>query len=397
MPFSLYQNLRITKQKSKMPLPTVFEPQSRARATYDPSPPPEDKYTPCMWCSEIRVDHCRTGRDKNLEQEILQDLFHSDCDCLMEDDLLPKSTCGFCRHLNFKHLYNCLSASDDGFPHISIRWYRKADTPNECQFCIFILSMLQYEDISKFTLEVPGHSASNFGSFYLQGAGVKLSFRVYASPCAQLGDQVDWDRLRTWPMAEFEKEVDLPDGFRVIDVVSNCIVTPSHPVDYVALSYVWGQTSENEIQATLRNIKTLEVEGNLSQIQLPRTIQDAIYACCQLGWRYLWVDRLCILQDDQDSKHGQIAYMDRIFGSALFTIVALTGSNAHSGLAGVSISRRNRDEVFEWQGLQLIEECPGLEYIMRESTWAKRGWTFQEQLCSRRKMYFTDYGVHFFF
>jgi hypothetical protein len=36
----------------------------------------------------------------------------------------------------------------------------------------------------------------------------------------------------------------------------------------------------------------------LQTLTLPRTISDTITVCKELGIRYLWVDRLCIRQDD---------------------------------------------------------------------------------------------------
>ncbi|OJJ38775.1 hypothetical protein ASPWEDRAFT_104217 [Aspergillus wentii DTO 134E9] len=38
-----------------------------------------------------------------------------------------------------------------------------------------------------------------------------------------------------------------------------------------------------------------------SNIQ-PTTIQDAMTACGKLGIRYLWIDRLCIIQDNLEEK-----------------------------------------------------------------------------------------------
>jgi hypothetical protein len=54
-----------------------------------------------------------------------------------------------------------------------------------------------------------------------------------------------------------------------------------------------------------------------------------------IGERYLWVDSLCIVQDDPQEKHGQIANMDAIYGNAILTINAAAGQDANAGLPGV--------------------------------------------------------------
>jgi hypothetical protein len=61
-------------------------------------------------------------------------------------------------------------------------------------------------------------------------------------------------------------------------------------------------------------------------------IADAIHFVRQIGERYLWIDSLCIVQDDTSQKHGLINNKDLIFSSALLTIIAATGRDANAGL-----------------------------------------------------------------
>lgn len=61
---------------------------------------------------------------------------------------------------------------------------------------------------------------------------------------------------------------------------------------------------------------------------LPETIADSIGLVRQLGERYLWVDVLCIVQDDPDDKAVQIHTMELIYGSSVFTIFAAGGKTA---------------------------------------------------------------------
>ncbi|PSN62948.1 hypothetical protein BS50DRAFT_455258, partial [Corynespora cassiicola Philippines] len=89
---------------------------------------------------------------------------------------------------------------------------------------------------------------------------------------------------------------------------------------YLALSYVWG--SAKTIQTTKTNIGALEKQNSLIMHagSLPRTIRDAMTFVKRLGQRYLWVDSLCIVQDDGVEKHSQIAMMHEIYSAAYVTI-----------------------------------------------------------------------------
>jgi hypothetical protein len=85
------------------------------------------------------------------------------------------------------------------------------------------------------------------------------------------------------------------------------------------------------------NISLIEQPGSLEKIMLPATIRDAIMVCEQLGHHCLWVDRLCIVQDEaQDALSKQLDPMAAIYYQAALTLVAATGDDAAHGLPGVS-------------------------------------------------------------
>lgn len=108
---------------------------------------------------------------------------------------------------------------------------------------------------------------------------------------------------------------------RLIDVKRRCVIDPPPRPRYVALSYVWG----NSVQVTLEEkyAPRLRKEGGLSDdyADIGTTIKDAMYLCEQLGEQYLWVDGLCIKQDDEVDKARQICSMNQIYSCAVFTIV----------------------------------------------------------------------------
>ncbi|KAF2670720.1 HET-domain-containing protein [Microthyrium microscopicum] len=178
----------------------------------------------------------------------------------------------------------------------------------------------------------------------------------------------------------------LPENLRFVDCVTSSIVLAQLALSkrYLCLSYVWG-----------RSHATDEVDTNgLLPATLPNVIRDAMDVTQALGYRYLWVDRYCIKQDDED-KHSQIRLMGAIYECAELTIVAAHGSSAADGLTGVFGQRTEIDE-FLLSSLQVrvILRPSNPASIINNSVWSRRGWTFQEALLSRRRLVFTKHSMY---
>ncbi|ETS77265.1 hypothetical protein PFICI_11139 [Pestalotiopsis fici W106-1] len=198
--------------------------------------------------------------------------------------------------------------------------------------------------------------------------------------------QWEWfrSRLRDAPIKVPQLDP-IPRGFRLIDVEEKKVVRASGlgPIEYACLSYVWG--NNEEFQSTKDTIGSFGEINSLGRDSVPATIKDAITICNNhLGIRYLWVDRLCIVQDDvgpDGEKQEQIEAMGRIYNHAAVTLVAAEG-DASAGFPGVTRpfvpSRRHRS----WN-------------IIRPSRWAQRGWTYQEAMLSRRMFIFATEGIYF--
>ncbi|KAK4449022.1 heterokaryon incompatibility protein-domain-containing protein [Podospora aff. communis PSN243] len=174
----------------------------------------------------------------------------------------------------------------------------------------------------------------------------------------------------------------------LIDVDFQCLVPFSQERAYVALSYVWGQVESAEtLKDNLHAFQqpgafAIENENGDSNVIIPKTIRHAIGLVAMLGQRYLWVDRLCICQDDREVHTKQIDTMGDIYNNAIFTIIAANGWDANHGLRGIKglTPPRNLPPHLESQDFELIEPST--------SVWYSRGWTFQELLLSSRKLKF---------
>ncbi|KAF2125619.1 HET-domain-containing protein, partial [Dothidotthia symphoricarpi CBS 119687] len=190
--------------------------------------------------------------------------------------------------------------------------------------------------------------------------------------------------------------------FRVIDVIESCLVHVAFPSRYLALSYVWGKTVY--LTTTKSNVQELEKAGafNKHAAHLPRTIQDAILLTSEIGERYLWVDALCIVQDDYENKMDLINQMDKVYQGALCTIVAAAGTDSSAGLPGVSLSspRKLAQRIINYgeERRIAISQSPFQRVLGQGADmcyWNKRAWTHQERLLSGRKLVFLEDGVHF--
>ncbi|KAF2030344.1 HET-domain-containing protein [Setomelanomma holmii] len=129
----------------------------------------------------------------------------------------------------------------------------------------------------------------------------------------------------------------------LIDIERYCLV-PGIGVDrYWTLSYVWGGSQSTSL--TKGNLEELQVEDALvsPSVQLPATIKDAMRLVGQLNGRYLWVDKLCIPQDDGPAKKLELEAMAAIYARAYATIVAAQGGDTDEGLHGVSGGSKTRD------------------------------------------------------
>ncbi|KAF5657685.1 hypothetical protein FHETE_10290 [Fusarium heterosporum] len=194
-----------------------------------------------------------------------------------------------------------------------------------------------------------------------------------------------------------------PRNGRVIDVKEGKIVDLLPETRYIALSYVWGSTEKakslrSERRLTRENSHRLRGPKGLEEIPIPQTIKDAMNLVWNIGERFLWVDALCIMQDDPEDVSHQTGRMDLIYSKSLFTILAACGKDSESGLAG---SPSNPRQIFQRQvevspcGLHIVP-CVTLseEDTLQSSAWNSRGWTFQERLLSRRALVFTNSQVY---
>lgn len=176
-------------------------------------------------------------------------------------------------------------------------------------------------------------------------------------------------------------------GMKVIDCETLMVVDAQDGMDWVALSYVWGHAKPHP------NSNSIQLGGPL--IMLSRTVNDAIQVTRSLGYKYLWIDRYCIDQNDTASKRSQLERMDAIYHGAELTIIAAAGQDESHGLPGVRDTARKKQQIIELDTCTILSTGPDPIDETRKSRWWSRGWTFQEGIMSRRRLVFAEHQSFF--
>jgi hypothetical protein len=162
---------------------------------------------------------------------------------------------------------------------------------------------------------------------------------------------------------------------------------------YAALSYCWG----NRGNLRMTQMNKAEMMTGMKWNHLPLTLQDAILVCRELDIQYLWIDSLCITQDDPMDLANVLSQMPRIYKQAGVTISASRATCCHEGFLKKRTVSLDHDQVFRFPyqcsdgKLGSITAFLPLDHDQYDITEPieRRGWTLQEALLSPRLL---DFG-----
>jgi Heterokaryon incompatibility protein (HET) len=226
---------------------------------------------------------------------------------------------------------------------------------------------------------------------------------------------MDFSRIRLWPLYCDENHLNTcrniptwqvsaaPSSIILIDLQRNCLVQIPGKVTniYVALSYVWGNI-EGVLESTTDNFSQLCLSGSLSKPEnvsrMPRTVSDAMTVSRAMGVKFLWVDRLCIIQNNSKVFTNQLQQMASIYSNSYFTIIAADGPDANYGLSGSSRDSPRSTSFSQLflsfgSNIKMVEKH-GHESYSKQPVWHTRAWTFQERALSPRTLVFTGSTVY---
>ncbi|KAK0657758.1 heterokaryon incompatibility protein-domain-containing protein, partial [Cercophora newfieldiana] len=131
---------------------------------------------------------------------------------------------------------------------------------------------------------------------------------------------------------------------------------------------------------------------------LSQTLQDAVLLTRSLGIRYIWIDAICIVQDDRAEWMVEAQKMMQYYGDAQVTIVPAHADSADSGMKTereVPFSRRFTGPWNNDSGRDLILTNTAFKTRDAVSKWAwnQRGWTYQERLNSARLLFVFSHSL----
>ena len=182
--------------------------------------------------------------------------------------------------------------------------------------------------------------------------------------------------------------------------------------EYVALSHVWGLAKGLPKTTT----KTLPShKRSIPWSTLPKAFQEAVVLVRALGFRYLWVDSLCLVQDEAQEKLEESLAMDEVFGNAFLTIAATSASDSSSQPLFPTKTQPFKIQATDNRGSLFkiyVREQPShysfkapfdegahmndweLPFPISDETYThapllQRSWAYVERLLSRRVLHFT--------
>lgn len=207
---------------------------------------------------------------------------------------------------------------------------------------------------------------------------------------------VQHDEACTPPNADF-----IPR--RLIDVGSwdeSCepfLVELQEPASYACLSYCWGPNTENVLKTTTNNLAAHFKHIRFSS--MPPGIQDAVTVCRGLNIRYLWVDSLCLIQNDLKMWLQDASSMDLIYLNSHVTIAVQEPETCNKHFLGkqsfggsllqdyISIDLATTEGNVHVEGFSRVETEDDYREAYREPySLETRGWCFQESLLPNRRL-----------
>lgn len=343
--------------------------------------------------------------------------------------------CEICRHIDFEYLIDSpMEQIREEIPFASLNWLLEHDN---CAFCRLVSSTMRStlgksllpaqfdgKDITCTMRTLPMEtdmqgpreiainmseeivSSNNLKFYRFSAADASVTTTPKCELPSSLLSEINFELVKSWyseclngkcgPKV-LPKDRNLPKGFILIDVVQRyCIVDATAEDQYVALSYVWGNVGG--LRNLRRHNKSLEREGAILERidEIPRTIRDAMSLTNSIGIPYLWVDSLCIIQDDPDDMGCQVTAMDRIYSSATLTVAVTSGDNADAGLSGMGTRPRSfRQNFAKIQGMYLANRPLSFFCAVDHSVWNSRAWTLQERVMSPRTLFVAEQKCFF--
>ncbi|KAF6822667.1 hypothetical protein CMUS01_10996 [Colletotrichum musicola] len=174
--------------------------------------------------------------------------------------------------------------------------------------------------------------------------------------------------------------------------------TDPNGVKYLTLSHRW-----DNLEPTVLTWETMtEFEEQIPVSNLSATFKDAIQITRCLGFRYIWIDSICINQADTVERASEISRMERIYRNSELNLSATTGEtglnlprNPKSVLPIVQRTNisNSQDPMNGAAGYLVISGGP-FETFVDLGPLNSRAWVLQERLLAPRVLHFCQNMVY---
>ncbi|KAH8796277.1 heterokaryon incompatibility protein-domain-containing protein [Hyaloscypha finlandica] len=190
---------------------------------------------------------------------------------------------------------------------------------------------------------------------------------------------------------------------RVIDVGSGTVqpclkITHGEVGRYRALSHRWG-TLDSQLKMSITKRECIENFCRAIPFEtFPLTFRHAIEVSRSLGIQYLWINYLCIVQDDLQDWEAEAARMGDIYENACVALFAERANHCDDGLfQTIEDKSIATDWIRELEKSKFADQRPILAFCLVDkaiSQLQSRGWIMQEEILSRRKICFSETELH---
>ncbi|TDZ35221.1 hypothetical protein CTRI78_v011523 [Colletotrichum trifolii] len=246
------------------------------------------------------------------------------------------------------------------------------------------------------TLEIAMPDGKAYYARIMNVAGSRNVFRRMQTTNGLAGDTsspLSLQRVRNWLE---DRLIDLDDITRGDDEGVRLVDTSGQTGTYMCLSHCWGKVKIHSMT------KTASLQDRLDFIPwslLPPSFQQAVEMTRQLGIRYLWIDSLCIIQDDGADWEREAAQMVNVYRNGYATIAVSWSHDSQGGCYTRTIPpiyfRTTTDTEAEFTTMMGIggkrDDTSEYERVHEYYPFFSRAWCLQERLLSRRIIH-CNYG-----